>query len=265
MIAITVDDERPMLNALTKAVAASSDISSVSEFSSCSKALQWVLNNHVDIAFLDISMRGMGGLTLAEKIIEIQPECNIIFCTGFSEYALDAFQLHVSGYLLKPITAEAVQKEIDHIKGRKTREKLLQVKCFGNFEVFSHGAPLNFKRSKSKELLAVLIDRNGAGVTAKQICTIMWQDDYDELKKMNYLHQIFYDLRNTLKKAGAECLLEQTGYYYSLDTERIDCDYYRFLQTGTPAFQGEYMAQYSWAEETCGMLWNNKFGDLQNQ
>ena len=210
-------------------------------------------------------MRGMGGLTLAEKILEAQPECNIVFCTGFSEYALDAFQIHVSGYLLKPITAEAIQKEIDHIKGRKTKEKLLQVKCFGNFEVFAHGVPLNFTRSKSKELLAVLIDRNGAGVTAKQICTIMWQDDYDELKKKNYLHQLFFDLRNALKKAGAECLLKQTGYYYSLDTERIDCDYYCFLQTGMPAFQGEYMTQYSWAEVTCGMLWNNKYEFLQNK
>ena len=257
MIAVTVDDEHPMLQALTKAVAISPDITAISEFSSCTKALEWVQNNHVDIAFLDISMRGMGGLTLAEKILEAQPECNIVFCTGFSEYALDAFQIHVSGYLLKPITAEAIQKEIDHIKGRKTKEKLLQVKCFGNFEVFAHGVPLNFKRSKTKELLAVLIDRNGAGVTAKQICTIMWQDDYDELKTMNYLHQLFFDLRNALKKAGAECLLKQTGYYYSLDTERIDCDYYCFLQTGTPAFQGEYMVQYSWAEDTCGMLWNN--------
>lgn len=265
MIAVTVDDERPMLQALTKAVAFSPDITAISEFSSCTKALEWVQNNHVDIAFLDISMRGMGGLTLAEKILEAQPECNIVFCTGFSEYALDAFQIHVSGYLLKPITAEAIQKEIDHIKGRKTKEKLLQVKCFGNFEVFAHGVPLNFKRSKSKELLAVLIDRNGAGVTAKQICTIMWQDDYDELKKINYLHQLFFDLRNALKKAGAECLLKQTGYYYSLDTERIDCDYYCFLQTGMPAFQGEYMTQYSWAEVTCGMLWNNKYEFLQNK
>ena len=41
------------------------------------------------------------------------------------------FMIHVSGYLLKPITAEAIQKEIDHIKGRKTKEKLLQARKFG--------------------------------------------------------------------------------------------------------------------------------------
>ena len=117
MIAITVDDERPMLTALTKSVLASPDITSVEEFSTCSAALEWSRNHPVDIAFLDISMRGMGGLALAESITEIRPNCKIIFCTGFSQYAVDAFRLHVSGYLLKPVTAEDVQREIDHIKG----------------------------------------------------------------------------------------------------------------------------------------------------
>ena len=84
MVAIAVDDERLMLIALTKAVLASPDITSVEEFTTCSAALEWAKNHPVDIAFLDISMRGMGGLALAEKIAEIQPECKIIFCTGFS-------------------------------------------------------------------------------------------------------------------------------------------------------------------------------------
>ena len=113
MIAMTVDDERPMLAALTAAVSASPDISSVMEFTTCSSALEWAENNTVDVAFLDISMRGMGGLKLAEKIVELHPDCRIIFCTGYTQYALDAIQLHVSGYLLKPITAKAVQKELE--------------------------------------------------------------------------------------------------------------------------------------------------------
>ena len=261
MIAITVDDERLLLTALTTAVSASPDITSVMEFSSCSSALEWTKNHPVDIAFLDISMRGMGGLALAEKIIEVRPNCKIIFCTGFAEYAVEAFQLHASGYLLKPITAEAVQREIDHVKGIRDKEKRLTVKCFGYFEVLSAGVSLNFKRSKSKELLAVLVDRKGADMTAKQICAIMWPESGDDAKSMNYLHQLFSDLRNALTLVGAEEILRQNGYYYALDMERIDCDYYSFLQTGKPEFRGEYMMQYSWAEETCALLWqsNGKF------
>ncbi|MGN0165665.1 MAG: response regulator [Lachnospiraceae bacterium] len=255
MIAITVDDERPMLKTLTTAVSASPDIASVEEFSTCSAALAWVNDNPVDIAFLDISMRGMGGLALAEKILEVRPECKIIFCTGFTEYALDAIKLHCTGYLVKPITAEAVQKEINYIIGEKTRKKLLRVNCFGNFEVYNGDKILNFKRIKSKELLAVLVDRNGAGMTSKQICALMWPESTNDNKNMNYLRQLFCDLRNALDEVGAAELLRQNGHVHSLDTVRIDCDYFNYLKTGKPEFHGEYMTQYSWAEETCAMLW----------
>ena len=254
MIAITVDDERPMLAALTAAVSTSPDISSVTEFATCSAALEWAENNPVDVAFLDISMRGMGGLKLAEKIVELHPDCRIIFCTGYPQYALDAIQLHVSGYLLKPITVEEVQKELDYIKGRKAKEKLLSVQCFGSFQVMAQGRPLNFKRSKSKELLAVLIDRKGAGVTAKEICAVMWPEDGNDSKNINYLYQLFSDLRHALELAGAADILLQNGYAYAVDVERIDCDYYSYLHTGSPEFHGEYMLQYSWAEDTAGFL-----------
>ena len=254
MKALAVDDEIYMLETLQEAVNASSDIETVTAFSSCSGALEFAKENPVDIAFLDINMRGIGGLGLAEKLIELQPRCKIVFCTGYEEYAVSAFQLHVSGYLMKPITPEAVQKEIDHIKGNKAAEKLLTIKCFGNFEVFYNGEVLPFKRKKAKEFLAVLTDRNGAGMTAKQICAILFPDDTDDTKNSAYLRQLVLDLKNTLKTIQAEDVLRHETPYYRIDTNLVKCDYISFLETGKPEFHGEYMTQYSWAEETCAML-----------
>lgn len=254
MKAIAVDDEIYMLEALEEAVSASADIESTKAFSSCSAALAYAAENPIDIAFLDINMRGIGGLGLAEKLAELQPRCKIVFCTGHEEYAVSAFQLHVSGYLMKPITPEAVQKEIDHIKGAKSTEKLLTAKCFGNFEVFFNGEILPFKRKKAKELLAVLIDRGGAGMTAKQICAILFPDDTDDTKNAAYLRQIIMDLKHTLKAIHAEDVLKHDTPYYRINTDLIKCDYLSFLETGKPLFLGEYMSQYSWAEETCAML-----------
>ena len=255
MIAIAVDDERPMLQALVEAVSASPDIRQVHSFSSCSAALSWLETEHADVAFLDISMRGIGGLALAEKISQMQPSCNIVFCTGYEQYALDAIQLRCSGYLIKPITAEAVQKELDHIKKQPVADKLLTVKCFGMFEVFYKGQALSFKRTKAKELLAVLIDRNGAGMTGKQICAVLWEDS-DDAKNMDYFRHLMQDLRNTLESVGAGGVLCQEQNQYRIDPTQIHCDYHNYLQYGTPAFFGEYMTQYSWAEETCGFLQN---------
>ena len=254
MKAIAVDDEIYMLETLQEAVSASSDIEMVETFSSCSAALAYATENPIDIAFLDINMRGIGGLGLAEKLLELQPGCKIVFCTGHEEYAVSAFQLHVSGYLMKPITPEAVQKEIDHIKGVKVGEKLLTIQCFGNFEVFYNQEVLPFKRKKAKELLAVLIDRNGAGMTAKQICAILFPDNTDDTKNAAYLRQLVLDLKNTLKTIQAEDVLRHDTPYYRIDTNQVKCDYLSYLETGKPAFHGEYMTQYSWAEETCAML-----------
>ena len=254
MIAIAVDDEALMLGALVEAIEASPDVAEVNKFSDCDKALEFVKENAVDIAFLDINMRGMGGLALAQSILAARPDCKIVFCTGYEEYAIPAFKLHASGYLMKPISAEDVQGEINNIKGIRHKEKPLTVKCFGNFEVYAKDEALMFKRSKTKELFAFLVDRNGAGMTAKQICAVLFPDDTDDAKNAAYLRQLVMDLKNTLKTVGAERVLCHDTPCYYVDTGLIKCDYISYLENGKPEFRGEYMTQYSWAEDTCAML-----------
>ena len=254
MFAIAVDDEALMLGALVAAVKASPDITEVEKFSNCEDALGYVKDNPVDIAFLDINMRGMGGLALAEKIINACPNCKIVFCTGYEEYAIPAFKLHASGYLLKPISADDVQTEIDNIKGIKKRDNVINVRCFGNFEVYVNGETLSFKRTKTKELFAFLIDQKGSGLTAKQICASLFPDDTDDNKNAAYLRQLVLDLRRTLNMIGMDNVFRHKTPYYRIDTDSIVCDYFSYLKTGKPKFFGEYMSQYSWAEETCAML-----------
>ena len=257
MKALAVDDEIYMLKTLREAVGASSDIETVEAFSSCADALAYATEHPVDVAFLDINMRGIGGLALAEKLLQAHPNCKIVFCTGYEEYAIPAFKLHASGYLMKPVSAKDVQAEIDNIKGIRQGQKPLTVKCFGTFEVYAKGEKLTFKRSKTKELFAFLVDRNGAGVTVAEIGVALWENDEDQ-KNQNYIHQLFRDLRQSLEAVGVEEIFERNNYFYSLNPEKLDCDYYAYLKTGKPEFRGEYMTQYSWAEETCGLLWQRR-------
>ena len=78
MIAIAVDDEALMLGALVAAIEASPDIREVTKFSDCEEALAFATSNFVDVAFLDINMRGMGGLVLAEKILAVLEEARVM-------------------------------------------------------------------------------------------------------------------------------------------------------------------------------------------
>ena len=104
------------------------------------------------------------------------------------------------------------------------------------------------------ELLAFLVDRRGAGMTAKQICAVLFPDDTDDGKNAAYLRQLLMDLKNTLRAVGAEAVLCHETPCYRVDTSLIRCDYISYLESGRPDFHGEYMTQYSWAEETCALL-----------
>jgi two-component SAPR family response regulator len=243
---------------LQEAVSASSDIETVEAFSSCSAALAYATENPIDIAFLDINMRGIGGLGLAEKLLELQPQCKIVFCTGYKEYAVSAFQLHVSGYLMKPITPEAVQKEIDHIKGVKATEKLLTIKCFGNFEVFAaDGEPIKFSRTKAKELFAYLVYRRGTSCSVRELAAVLFEDKEYSTKQMLYLQKIISSMMQTLKEHNAAHVIHKSYNAIAIDDAAVDCDYYRFLKMDVPSintYTGDFMTQYSWAEFVSGYL-----------
>ena len=259
MLVFALDDEPLLLRKLKRTLEEVLPEADIRDFTRASAALKAMEEEKLspDVIFLDIEMPGMTGMKLAETIVEKNPKCHIIFCTSYPQYALDAIWLHVSGYLgylLKPITKEAVEKELQYALCKGENTNVITVNCFGSFEVFYNGEPIRFRRTRTKELFALLIDRNGAGVTAKQICTWLWEDGTDDRKNMNYLYQLFDDLRTTLSAVNADDILQKNGYFYSIDTSKIVCDYYEYLKVEKPQFYGEYMSQYSWAEETCALL-----------
>lgn len=75
-------------------------------------------------------------------------------------------QLHASGYIEKPVTAERVRQELDDLRHpviSQQSDALLRVACFGSFEVYTqNGAALYFERAKAKECFAYLISQRGA-------------------------------------------------------------------------------------------------------
>lgn len=214
-----------------------------------------------DIAFLDIEMPGMNGMDLAGRLKECLPGMIIIFVTAYQEYAIKAWELRVDGYLLKPASVEDIAAVLDDIRIKRGiaagDEPLLRVRCFGKFEVFSAGKPVQFKRSRAKEVLAYLISARGAGVTSGELCGVLWEDSRDIARKKVYLRQYVQALREALDKCGAGELLSHDRDAYSVDVGMLDCDYYRFLageNDSAGGYHGEFMSQYSWAEDICAEL-----------
>lgn len=246
---------------LTAAVVQSPDIDTAEGFSNGEDAIRYACGNQVDIAFLDIEIHSMTGIELAVELRKINPGMYVVFCTGYENYALEAFKVHANGYLTKPIYADDVQEQINHIKSLTgSGSGMLTVKRFGNFEAYYNNKPLEFKRTKSKELLAYLVDRRGAYASAGQISAVLWDDDYDDRRVKNNFYQAYYHLKQVLDGVGLGDVLIKNSGGYAVDTKLLDCDYYKLLNKEISVgdlVQTEYMYQYSWAEETNARINND--------
>lgn len=113
---LLLDDEEFALKLLDCSVAEAVPEGERFCFRDPEKALEFAENNPVPVAFLDINMPKMNGLEVAERLMELNPEINIIFCTGYSEYAVDAFRIYSSGYLFKPIISENIADAMNHLR-----------------------------------------------------------------------------------------------------------------------------------------------------
>ena len=177
MIVVAVDDERIALENLTESIRLAAPHAQIHSFRYPEDVLEFAQDHCADVAFLDVEMVSMNGVELAERLKLLHPEINIVFSTGYGHYRDAAFDLHASGYLTKPITPEKVKKELDNLRRPVRDTKRMKIRAFGNFEVYLDGNPMGFKYSKTKEMLAYLVDRKGALCTNGEIMAVLFEDD----------------------------------------------------------------------------------------
>lgn len=251
MNVIIVDDENLILQMETSIVKKVLENANVESFFNMKDALEYAKNTQIDIAFLDINLEVGSGLELAKKLQKLNEKVNIIFCTGYSEYSLDALELYCSAYLMKPLTKDKVIKALKKLRyDVSEKDKDLFIRCFGNFEAFYKGEPIKFKHKKTKEMLAFLIDRNGALLSFKEIMVGIFEED----GKDSYLRNLKSDLIMTFGLLGLENIFAQDWGKIGVIPDKINCDYYDYLNGDKDKFKGEYMSQYSFAETTFANL-----------
>lgn len=244
---LLVDDEDLQLLRLNNEV---KKVIADAEFLSYNNPLDAVKENKntkIDIAFLDIEMPGMNGIRLAKELKKANPLVNIIFVTAFDSYAMEAYKIHASGYLSKPVKADKIKEEIDALRYpiELVAKKKIQIKCFGNFEAFYNGEPIRFSYKKSKEVFAYLVDREGSAININELNAVLWEEDHP-----SYLRNLIADIQQTLKSIGCDDVFIKRHNECYVDIEKVDCDAYEYKKDNPNAvrmYRGEYMIQYSWA------------------
>ncbi len=229
------------------------------------QALELATQEQFDVCFIDIQMPGINGIEFAEKLKKIYHKTNFIFVTGYLDYMGEAFKLDASDYIVKPTNVSQIRHALENLRytiSKNETEKnnpSIKITCFGNFEIFVNEKPVKFKFDKTKELLAYLIHKKGARCTSKEIIATLWEEDGHD----SYYRMLKKDLYDVFKELGCEEIIySERGQIGMANLDLIECDYFKWIHDkleGQKFYHGEYMAQYSWAEETNALIQIEKY------
>jgi two-component SAPR family response regulator len=236
MRVILVDDEELPLKHLKKLLEIDiGDVDVVGMFQNCRHLIDNIDNISPDVVFLDIQMHEISGLKLAEQIQRVNQDILIVFVTGYSSYALEAFDLSAVDYIMKPIrlvrlkkTVERLRKQISkHQKSTKKNENEIRLCCFNEIMLQRSGyAPelIKWRTTKAQELFAYLLLNREKVVDREILIELLWPD-FDLSSGLQQLYTTIYHIRQLITKVDLKPLKIRSGKGgYTLHTGHIIID-----------------------------------------
>lgn len=207
---IIADDDESSRLVLKETLRRVSGISIVGEAENGEELIRIVEKNDVDVVFLDINMPGMTGLEAASQISDINPQIFIIFATGYSNYAKEAFDVYAFDYIIKPFNSERINKTLDRIKLRlNSIDKLSAVKQAVLNE------PLSYCKSNSKLLLQ--IDDSLIFIKTSDIIFITRSDRKTNIHTLNGIFKSNESLEKIDNRLGKAFFRSHKGYIINPD------------------------------------------------
>ncbi|WP_339168253.1 response regulator [Paenibacillus sp. FSL H7-0943] len=225
--AIIVDDEELSVKRLKRILSQSGEIDVYETFLNPAVAYAFAKANPIDVAFLDISMPETNGMKLSSLLHELDESIDVVFVTGFDEYALQAFDLSAVDYLLKPVTAERLSKTLEKLKKinrNTTVEPTLEVFLFNGLKVYrrtQNRELIKLRSPKTEELFAFLVSKGT--VSREEIIDTLWSGLEPE-KAWKNLNSTLYYIR---KAIGANYIKASRNEIHIVESS-IYCDLYEF-------------------------------------
>jgi len=242
---LVVEDELDSLNEIVDCLRS---CDSTIEIRACSDAMQAIVASRsetFDVALLDIQMPEMTGFELAECLSALTPGICFVFITAYNHYATEAFDLNAIDYVLKPIRQDRFNKAIEKVRREVADKKKtdscttanIRIQAFGKMVVTCGEQILKWRRNKSAEIFAYLLQQHGFPVHKEKLCETMWPE-YDPHKALAYLQTIMYQLRKNIAEIGEHAVvIEYADHCYRLYLDKVPYDVDQFLEAYDQAFR----------------------------
>jgi two-component system, LytTR family, response regulator len=226
--AIIVDDEENNLCEIAELVESTGFMAVKSRFCNPSDALEQAEKVAPQVAFIDIELPQMNGISLAERLLEKLPALRVVFITGWDRYAVQAFDLNALDYILKPIRLERFNKMAERVRQDILEADFaplqkLSIRMFGRLETSIGGTPVKWQRTKASELFSYLLINHGEYVHKEKIIENLWPE-CEPIKALPILQTSICKIRGLFSGMKQEVMLDYSGSCYCLVVRGADCD-----------------------------------------
>lgn len=130
MKVIIVDDEYPARKELRYFIEKYTDMDIVGEFDNGLDVLNFIQENKLDVIFLDINIPKLDGMLLAKTIDKFEIRPRIVFITAYDNYAVEAFNLEIFDYILKPYSDERINSMLKRLKNVSQKMNYKDIKNY---------------------------------------------------------------------------------------------------------------------------------------
>lgn len=226
-----VDDEPLCLKELQYLLQSHAGVEVISTDTDPDKALSTIMENPPDAVFLDIDMPGIGGVALAQKMLERVPHMLIVFVTAYPQFALEAYAAHPQDFLLKPVSRERLTSCIAYLEKQLVRHystEALKISCFGGF-LLESPIDIKWETRRVRELFLYLIDRCEKPVSKAELSDVLFGGSRDK-KALHNLYMTLSRLKSLLLKMDESQTLVRLTEQNTLFLAPNVCDYTDFMR-----------------------------------
>lgn len=218
MKAFIIDDEINAITTLNDLLDDYPSIEVIGKYTDPYVALNDIKNLNPDIIFLDVEMNPHNGLEMGHLYSEINSSLEIVFVTAHAEYAIDAFDINATDYLLKPVTKRRLQKTMTRLENvsikPRAKANSIHIKSFRQFFLYDENdTPVRWRTAKAKELFIFLWINHKDFISKDTLVEALYPDKYYD-RAITLFYTLVYQLRKLLYELGIEKpVLLQNGNY----------------------------------------------------
>ncbi|NQX62737.1 response regulator [Paenibacillus qinlingensis] len=241
MKVILVDDDTTMHLILSKMLRKLPEVHVVGTFIDTKSAASF-LQEHTDIglAFVDIAMKGENGMEFAARLGSSGSPVQLVFVTSHKDFALEAYELSVIDYLVKPVSQERLQRAVYraivnwrafHSPAAPLSPELpterIVISALGDVVVSNEVGRVKWISRKCTELFAYLLLYRGRRIPRSKLVTDIF-GGIEHAGAERYLNTTVYQLRKSLEPLGMREVIRSENDGYALELNDCVIDYVEF-------------------------------------